>query len=159
MNQSDEAQWSVGKLLSVMIAVVVAIYLGGLALAWHLFLGLEERGQFGDLFGSVNALFSGLAFAGLICTLILQKRELALQRTEIAATRDVLRDQSVAQGRQVEAQLRAAEIAGLAALLQVDSKIQADSKTRIGSMLAASSAEHFRKRLESLLNQAGGDEG
>ena len=34
----------------------------------------EERGQFGDMFGAVNALFSGLAFAGLILTLILQRK-------------------------------------------------------------------------------------
>lgn len=34
------------------------------------------RGQFGDKFGAVNALFSGLAFAGIIITLLLQKRDL-----------------------------------------------------------------------------------
>lgn len=28
------------------------------------------RGQFGDLFDPVNALFSGLAFAGLVITII-----------------------------------------------------------------------------------------
>ena len=43
----------------------------------------EERGQFGDMFGAVNALFSGLAFAGLILTLILQRKELTLQRDEL----------------------------------------------------------------------------
>lgn len=32
----------------------------------------EVRGQLGDMFGAVNSLFSGLAFAGLIVTLILQ---------------------------------------------------------------------------------------
>ena len=35
----------------------------------------EKQGQFGDQFGAVNALFSGLAFAGLIFTIILQKKE------------------------------------------------------------------------------------
>lgn len=43
----------------------------------------EERGTFGDMFGAINALFSGLAFLGLIIALILQKKELEEQRKEI----------------------------------------------------------------------------
>ena len=54
---------------------------------------IESRGQFGDKFGAVNALFSGLAFAGLIFTIILQKKELALQREELTQTRDELKGQ------------------------------------------------------------------
>ena len=48
--------------------------------------GIQERGTFGDQFGFVNALFSGLAFAGLICTILLQKNELTLQREELIYT-------------------------------------------------------------------------
>lgn len=43
----------------------------------------DERGQFGDQFGSVNALFSGLAFAGLAYTILLQRHQLLLQSEEI----------------------------------------------------------------------------
>lgn len=46
-----------------------------------------QRGNFGDMFGAVNALFSGLAFAGLIYAILLQKEELELQRNEIKDTR------------------------------------------------------------------------
>ena len=53
----------------------------------------EKQGQFGDQFGAVNALFSGLAFAGLIFTIILQKKELALQREELTETRAELKGQ------------------------------------------------------------------
>ena len=53
----------------------------------------EKQGQFGDQFGAVNALFSGLAFAGLIFTIILQKKELALQREELTDTKEELRGQ------------------------------------------------------------------
>lgn len=42
------------------------------------------------MFGAVNALFSGLAFAGIIYTIFLQKEELALQREELKANRDEL---------------------------------------------------------------------
>lgn len=41
------------------------------------------RGVFGDKFGAVNALFSGLAFAGIIITISLQRNEIALQRIDI----------------------------------------------------------------------------
>ena len=37
---------------------------------------LERLGQSGDLFGAVNALFSGLAFAAVIATLWVQQREI-----------------------------------------------------------------------------------
>ncbi len=54
---------------------------------WHFldkkFTSLAERGQFGDMFGSVNALFTALAFAGLIYTSMLQKRQLSLQQEEL----------------------------------------------------------------------------
>lgn len=51
------------------------------------------RGVFGDKFGAVNALFSGLAFAGIIFTIFLQRRELALQRLDIEEQNDTLRQQ------------------------------------------------------------------
>ena len=60
----------------------------------------EERGQFGDMFGAVNALFSGLAFAGLILTLILQRKELTLQRDELEQTRDEFVEQNKTMKRQ-----------------------------------------------------------
>lgn len=47
----------------------------------------ELQGVFGDKFGAVNALFSALAFAGIIFTIILQKKELKLQREELEETR------------------------------------------------------------------------
>ena len=50
-----------------------------------------DRGLFGDMFGGVTALFSGLAFAGMICAIFLQSKELALQRQELELTRLELR--------------------------------------------------------------------
>jgi hypothetical protein len=54
---------------------------------------LAARGQFGDAFGLLSALFNGLAFAGLIITITLQSRELRLQRFELSATREEMRGQ------------------------------------------------------------------
>lgn len=47
----------------------------------------DKAGLWGDSFGFVNALLSALAFAGVLVTLWMQRRELRLQRDELVATR------------------------------------------------------------------------
>lgn len=69
------------KLLLILI-VVFSIWSG----AWywidgHINIGsttenIAARGQFGDKFGAVNALFAGFAFAGIIFTIFMQNREI-----------------------------------------------------------------------------------
>lgn len=66
-----------------------------------------ERGTFGDMFGSINALFSGLAFAGLFFTVLLQRQELQLQRHELKLQREEIqenRKELAGQREQLEAQ-------------------------------------------------------
>lgn len=79
----------------IIIAIVGVIALWGLS--WILIDKYidspTDQGTFGDMFGAVNALFSGLAFAGLIVTLLYQKEELKLQREELAQTREELKGQ------------------------------------------------------------------
>ena len=58
-------------------------------LLWALFTffayeGTQTSGPAGDKFGGITALFSGLAFAGLVFTLFVQKKELQYQRQELA---------------------------------------------------------------------------
>ena len=48
------------------------------------------RGTFGDLFGAVNALFSGLAFAGLLYSLLENKRQIMAQQEELILNRQEL---------------------------------------------------------------------
>lgn len=50
----------------------------------------ERRGQFGDMFGAINALFAGLAFVGLIVAILMQREELQLQREDLALQRNEL---------------------------------------------------------------------
>jgi hypothetical protein len=59
--------------------------------------GDPNRGSFGDMFGAINALFSGLAFAGLIYAVLLQREELSLQRMELRETRAELQRAAAAQ--------------------------------------------------------------
>jgi hypothetical protein len=61
------------------------------------------RGQFGDMFGALNALFSAIAFAALVYTVFLQRTELELQRKELHDTREEIRGQKL----QLEAQTKA----------------------------------------------------
>ncbi|MGK0175535.1 MAG: hypothetical protein ACI9AT_001922 [Ulvibacter sp.] len=84
-------------LLTKMIVLVLIIWILSTVL---IIFGLDnwsDRGTFGDLFGAVNALFSGLAFAGLIYTIVLQKQDLKLQRNEIALNRAELKKTAKAQ--------------------------------------------------------------
>lgn len=92
--------WLRNNLLSVMIVMVLVLFLSNLCLVFLPY-DENERGTFGDQFGAVNALFSGLAFAGLIYTIILQRhdlklqrRDLRLQREELALTRKEMEEQT-----------------------------------------------------------------
>jgi hypothetical protein len=83
------------------------------------------RGQFGDTFGSINSLFSGLAFAGIIYTVLLQRQELTLQRRELELTRRELTRTAAAQERseqalseQVRALNRSARLSALATTVE-----------------------------------------
>ncbi len=79
----------------IIIAIIGVIALWGLS--WILIDKYIDcstaQGTFGDKFGAVNSLFSGLAFAGLIVTLLYQKEELKLQREELTQTREELKGQ------------------------------------------------------------------
>lgn len=50
----------------------------------------NDMGQFGDAFGATNALFSGMAFAGVIVALFMQRRELQLQRRQLQLQKEEL---------------------------------------------------------------------
>ena len=51
----------------------------------------SHRGQFGDIFGVTNSLFSGLAFAALLYTILLQQRQIDLQREDLTDQRNASR--------------------------------------------------------------------
>ena len=94
---------------------------------------VAARGQFGDMFGVANALFSGLAFTALIVSLGMQRRELRLQREELRLTRRemalarteaarqaaALTDQSHTMEQQARNELLASKINITSTLLQI----------------------------------------
>lgn len=91
----DEAEGDrlrLGCLLPAIIALVDLWMLYGIEVylrsnSW------EARDGFGGMFGGFEALVSAFAFAGLIYTVYLQRRELALQRLDLRETRKEIRGQ------------------------------------------------------------------
>lgn len=76
----------------------ILIWMGASALPyvygfWHpsADYGIEQRGQIGDMFGFTNSIFSSLAFAALIYTIYLQRKDLAVQRTALNIQKDDLK--------------------------------------------------------------------
>ncbi len=71
-----------GILIFCFVLLGFAVYVGAiLYLTWPISeLSVAKSGVFGDSFGALNALFSGLAFAGLIVTVLLQRDEMHLSR-------------------------------------------------------------------------------
>lgn len=104
-------------LLTKMILLVLVIWILSAILILFGLDNWSDRGTFGDLFGAVNALFSGLAFAGLIYTIVLQKQDLELQRKEIAQNRTELKKSANAQQKSEQALVEQVEQMKLTARL------------------------------------------
>ncbi len=87
---SDEKKTNFWIWIFVAILTVFLIYLGYWKLNEIWFPIPESAAEFGDSFGGINALFSALAFAFLIVTALMQKKELQYQREELIQTRKEL---------------------------------------------------------------------
>ena len=106
-------------LIIVICGVVFVQVLYGIFVFQRLGPDMAVRGQFGDIFGGINALFTGLAFAGVIYTILLQRRELELQREELRLNRAELGRSAQAQINQVARLEEAAELSAITSLLDV----------------------------------------
>ncbi len=149
------------RTLFFVVLLVVALWALTLWGGHTFFDSWPTRGQFGDLFGSVNALFSGLAFAGLVYVILLQREDLALQREELrlqrkemAASRKQLAAQAKAQVdlfRATVGQIRvAAEQARIEAVkLRPTASATQQDKRADGIEKIAQTVEGFADALES----------
>ena len=75
-DDSEKARW--WPLLTIF--GVILLWILTIIVLPMFFPDISERGQFGDSFGAINALFSGLAFAGAIWAILMKKKELARQQ-------------------------------------------------------------------------------
>lgn len=76
------------------LAIISFVILYGVILKFWPDADVNFTGPFGDSFGPLTSLFSGLAFCGIIVTIIMQREELRLQRREVERSTQVLRDQT-----------------------------------------------------------------
>lgn len=72
--------------------IIIAILIVVVSIAFpfvvnHYFCNWATSGTFGDTYGTLNAIFSGIAISGLIVTLLMQRKELQNQRKEFAIGR------------------------------------------------------------------------
>lgn len=79
--------------LLLLYPLALIIWLFGWKFGPSIFGAASGVSDLGDVFGAVNALFTALAFAGLIHTVIMQREELELQRKELRDTRKVFEKQ------------------------------------------------------------------
>lgn len=117
--EERDSAWAV---FGAMAAVVVMLMVLGWFLVWSL-VPPGEWGTFGDVYGAVvGTLFAGLAFAGLILTVHLQRRELAETREELKRTADAQVEAHRALATQAEMMRMAAEANAVSALLNTAGK-------------------------------------
>ncbi len=166
--------------------VVIAVVATMLAMWGGAWVGLvivipewEVRGQFGDMFGAVNALFSSLALVGVIVAIWVQKQELALQRQELEETRNELKRSAAAQEEaakaleeQIKNQILASRLNGLTSMMNsleaeisnVHALNQAETITSGSSVISIGNrpTKHleiprnsYRKRIRQLLIEMG----
>lgn len=80
--------------LYILLGLIFIVWIASIFGLTQLISDPERKGQFGDSFGAINSLFSGLALAGIIYTIYLQKKELSLQRKELSDTREEFKIQN-----------------------------------------------------------------
>jgi len=87
INGDGEINWK------ALFFTALGSWLAYAALVAIIFQDLERSGQFGDMFGGINALFSGLALTGVVIAIFYQRSEIKLQRKELELTREEMRCQ------------------------------------------------------------------
>jgi hypothetical protein len=108
-NQFKELPW---RLFAVMVVLWLCV---GLA-PWLLLHDLQSAADFAGTFSFVEALFTALAFGGVIWAIRLQTKELEMQRLEVEETREELR-------RAADAQHQSQQMQFLTALLMARNSV------------------------------------
>lgn len=120
----------------------------------------DNAGTYGDSFGSVNALFTGLAFSGLVFSILLQQRQIRLQREDFLSQLDEMEDSRETVERQnglleVQNQLMRAQIE--VQILQVEARAAEMESTvnQINAQEYISGSQPRRSQLDSITTRAG----
>jgi hypothetical protein len=104
------------------IPVIIVIILWSVNLVFYLQSSDDDIGKFGDVFGAVNSLFSGLAFAGIIISIHMQRRDLQMQNKQLTLQSKELKLQ------RKELKLQREELEDTRLVLEGQSKLMDDQR-------------------------------
>ena len=125
------------------VLIVIALQCLAAYLEIVMFDNWEDRSRFGEMFGSVNTLFSGLAFAGVIYTILLQRKELESQRES--------------QEKSEQLMVLTARLSALNSLVEASSRKLIDMKERRDPPIEIASVktglDAYLRQIEGILNQ------
>lgn len=93
---------------------------------------LPERGTFGDMFGAVNALFTGLAFAAVIYAILIQRHEVGLLKEELNRSKEIMEKQQELANVQIAAQAKQQFEVTFFNLLNLFNSLSGKIKTSMG---------------------------
>lgn len=153
------------KTLTIVVVVSLLLVIGlcGINLLLLINQDIHKIEAYGNILGPVNALFSGLAFSGIIITILFQSKELSLQRQELIITREELKRSANAQENSEKALNRQAENLKISAKLTAlntlvnyyTENIKSYNKTVEGKKHAEieTKRDHYLKRIEQILAQ------
>jgi hypothetical protein len=141
-------------IILLFVGVIFIQIVAGYAISTQ-FTTWPERGAFGDMFGAVNTLFSGLAFVGVIYAIFLQSQELELQRKELELTRNELSKSASAQAEQAKLLLHTAKINAVSSKLDTYTTLMVNKRSVPGGedVVARKHVAETLEELEALLDK------
>ena len=116
-------------------------------------IGWETKGQFGDTFGTINALFSGLAFAGVIVTILLQREDLQLTQKELKRSTQAQEESANALKEQIKSMRYASMLEGYSSLLNNLNHLVAENKDDISSIKYSRLRDTYAEKIELILHE------
>lgn len=111
--------WKIGFLI---LAIAVVLWIGYAVAVPRFAMSWEKSNQFGGMFGGIGALFSGLALAGVVVAILMQREELALQRQESKRQSAAQELTSRAMLQQIQLMIAATKLSAHTALLEYETQ-------------------------------------
>lgn len=158
-NISDEKM----GILYFLFSIILLLWIGSYFIINYYYPDPQKSGTVGDTFGAINALFSGLAFCGIIYTILLQRKELRLQREELVHTREELKRSADAQEKTEKQMERQANNLKISATLSALSALatyhenEAIQKRKNGDVFWADQSDRknveYYQKIEKILNE------
>lgn len=147
-NDKDKSHEKRTNFLSVFIytciAILIVTLLYGIVVSQMTLGDSNERGTFGDMFGGINAVFSGFAFAGVIVTILMQMRELELTRNELKKSADAQEKSQKALNEQLKSMQKSSQLEAVKAYHDSFGMLGGDRKRIAKSILGKLTEEIFK---------------